>query len=104
MKTAKDLRFSDSAGKADKLLKKLRKGKAPEGIFAVCLSSEQNRLEILPSVLLKQPYYQKKPGVVLGYALTKEEAEEMAAEMLTEAYRKDALKDLSACFTAEDPA
>lgn len=61
--------------------------------YIISVPKGKNRIEIIPSVCLKQSFLKHTERIVVGRASTKEEANLLAAKLLTEAYRNGSLAD-----------
>ena len=94
--------LSASIQKTEKLLRAVMKEKLPEDLFAIVLSISGKTLEIFPPVLLKQRFYRDSERKIIGLAMTRDEAESLTAELLTEAFRNGQLEDLSYLFVSEE--
>lgn len=88
--------------KTEKVLRAVMKEKMPEDLFAVVLSESGKTLEIFPPVLLKQRFYRDSGRKIIGLAMTRDEAKTMTAGLLTDAYRKGRLEDLSFLYVPEE--
>ncbi len=67
---------------------KLKHNKIQLGVYIILLAPDpQNLMEIIPASLLRQSYYQRQELFVLGIAGSKEEAYEIARQLIEEVYR-----------------
>jgi hypothetical protein len=96
MKWYKDLYVGESiAEKSEKVKRKILRGALQVHIYVITLpSNQQNLLDIIPVREIQQKYYPKKDLYVIGLAKGREEAEQVAANLLSEVYFKTGGFDL----------
>ena len=96
MKWYRNLYVGESiAGKSEKVKRKILRGALQVQIYVITLpSNQQNLLDIIPVREIQQKYYPKKDLYVIGLAKGREEAEQVAADLLSEVYFKTGGFDL----------
>ena len=102
----KNYYVGDGIKNPEKIIEKLQAGKPAWGIYLLTLSGNKNNLmEILPaSMLMQKSFFELCPDI-LGMAKGKENAIEMAAELLEDMYRRtgsfaveEYMKQVSVCY------
>lgn len=90
MRWYENLYFGEGAKKDGvRIVKRLQAGKLQPDVYVITLAAnEQNLLDIYPSYVLLQPYYQKQDLLVIGLAAGRKEAQELVAKIVDEVYQK----------------
>ena len=98
MRFYKDLYVGEAARvKLNKIKKNIRTGKLQPGVYVISPAvSENDLLDIIPSYMLHASRYRETE--ILGIAVTKEEALELCAQMITDVYSKTGTFDIKAFF------
>ncbi len=90
MRLYKDLLVGDQIGyRKYQIIWKLKHNKFPTGIYIILMALDpQNLMEIIPALLLRQSYYQRQDLFVLGIAGSKQEAYELARQLIEQVYKQ----------------
>jgi hypothetical protein len=98
MKWYRNLYVGESiAENSEKVKRKILRGALQVQIYVITLpSNQQNLLDIIPVREIQQKYYPKRDLYVIGLAKGREEAEQVATELLSEVYFKTGGFDLQA--------
>ena len=89
LKWCKDLRIGEGVKKADKIRRKLNHGKIVPGVYLITFSENpRNLLEIIPALTLIQQSAADICPEIIGIAGDKDEAVDMATEIIQEVYDK----------------
>ena len=98
MKFLKDLYIGEKAREnAEQNVDDVRSGRYVKDLYALITSvSGVNQVEMLPSFYLRQQYYQEAEPVILGVAIGRGEAMELARQLTEEAVARFGTPDLRA--------
>ena len=88
MKYYRYLYTSDTIKNIDRLKVKLNIQKGKPGIYIIFWARNDDQLEIMNSLYLKQSFYRQKPPVVIGLAKSYEEAVELVIKITNESLQK----------------
>lgn len=70
-----------------KLIHAISRGKPVGGVYLLtCPSNPVNLMDLIPAKTLKFPYYKRHELHIMGLAGDKEEAEQLAADMILKVY------------------
>jgi len=94
MKYYRYLYTSESITNVDKLKVKLNLRKGKVGIYIIFWARNNDQLEIMNSLYLKQHFYRIKPPVVIGLAKSYDEAVELVIKMTNESLEKTGNPDI----------
>ena len=86
----KNLYVGDTAKKKQKKwMHRIEKKKAAPGIWLLTMpSNPQNNLDVIPADLLLQPAVRKSCPLIVGLAVSREEAVELVEKIALETYRE----------------
>lgn len=88
MKYYRYLYTTDSINNVDKLKVKLNLQKGKPGIYIIFWARNNDQLEIMNSLYLKQNFYRQKPPVIIGLTKSYEEAVELVVKITNESIQK----------------
>lgn len=84
MEFYRSLYVGQSITKVNKIKWRLYTGAGAPGVYLICLSANQDQLDIFPASQLKQKYFDRKRLRVVGLAADKGEAYQLVGRMLAD--------------------
>ena len=100
----KNLYVGDTAKKKQKKwMRRIENKKAVPGVWLLTLpSNQQNNLDVIPADLLLQPAVRRNCPMIVGLAVSREEAFELVEAIALETYRETGLRDVNDTYTIHD--